>query len=955
MNEGCGCCACLAGAGEHIGIDNRPGLSALHYRAGTYDTMLAAMLRRLSMTPSLQALTTREHDDPAIAFLDAWATTGDVLTFYQERIANEGYLRTAIERRSILELGRLAGYRMKPGVAATVYLAYTIDEKTSTTTIPAGSKVQSTPGADEKPQTFETSDTIEARGAWSALKPRLSEPQAIEAGKHETTLWLAGANTRLEAGDVLLFTFTGNTFELRQVTSVTPHHHVDKLEIVSTLMSSGASKELPESAMTRSAPKSKKKKKAAARDIAVLETTVEEPGVLSTSDRPTFFDELALPAAVPPAGQHDLHQSLGSLLSAGSDFAPLLVGTFKPAISQLVYNALRNVSRTRGGTFLDAFVFRRKANRFGYNAPVNLVAKQEGNSTKVVEVAQTVSSLEADDLVWLDTPDDKVIAGSWVAVIAGGSKPEDSPLAAVVSKVKSADLRTRADYGISSKSTRIQLDDNSGLKKPATFDSLRGTVIYAESEKLTLAEQPVTTLVGRPQIETEPTKLDLGVLLDGFKPGRWVIVTGERADLTASVVTATELAMVAAVQHVLSPPNGGSPYSILILAPKGLAYRYRRDSVTIYGNVVKATHGETRSEILGGGDASQSMQTFTLHNPPLTFVPAPTPDGAASTLVVRVNDVQWHELDSLAAAGPTDRVYVTKTSNDAKTSVVFGNGTAGSRIPTGSDNVRAVYRSGIGRGGNVRAAQITTAISRPLGIKDVVNPMPASGGADPESRDDARRNVPVALQAMGRVVSVRDYADFARTFAGIAKAVAVQLTDGRRQFVHLTIGGTADIDIDPTSDLYRNLVTALGKYGDPYLPFEVALREKLIVAGSANVRILPDYLWSSVYAKLRAALLDALSYDRRDFGQPVFPSEIVAVLQDVDGVDYVELTTLGPIAAGDITAKPGTLFTDIEIKDVQRIVPRLAHWSKTKKNFTAAQIAFLPPDLIDLFVLTEIK
>ena len=50
------------------------------------------------------------HARLPIALLDAWATVGDVLTFYQERIANEGYLRTATERRSVLELARLVGY-----------------------------------------------------------------------------------------------------------------------------------------------------------------------------------------------------------------------------------------------------------------------------------------------------------------------------------------------------------------------------------------------------------------------------------------------------------------------------------------------------------------------------------------------------------------------------------------------------------------------------------------------------------------------------------------------------------------------------------------------------------------------------------------------------------------------------------------------------------------------------
>ena len=46
----------------------------------------------------LPELTARDPDDPAIALLDAWATVADVVTFYQERIANEGFLRTATER-----------------------------------------------------------------------------------------------------------------------------------------------------------------------------------------------------------------------------------------------------------------------------------------------------------------------------------------------------------------------------------------------------------------------------------------------------------------------------------------------------------------------------------------------------------------------------------------------------------------------------------------------------------------------------------------------------------------------------------------------------------------------------------------------------------------------------------------------------------------------------------------
>ena len=119
MNETYGCCEGLEQS-TPLETTNRPGLKALAYRAGTHASFLATMEARLSASDSaLAGLSTRTATDPAIALLDAWAAVADVLTFYQERIANEGYLRTATERRSVLELARLVGYAVRPGVAAT--------------------------------------------------------------------------------------------------------------------------------------------------------------------------------------------------------------------------------------------------------------------------------------------------------------------------------------------------------------------------------------------------------------------------------------------------------------------------------------------------------------------------------------------------------------------------------------------------------------------------------------------------------------------------------------------------------------------------------------------------------------------------------------------------------------------------------------------------------------------
>src|SRR5947209_3140502 len=137
MKLPCGCCSGIQIVTPEA-EQNRPGLTAISYRVGTHAKFLESMIARLSslyldiaaadgsgamsrLYPLKQS-TTRDPSDPSVAMLDSWATVADVLTFYQERIANEGYLPTAIERRSIVELARLIGYKPRPGVSASVYL-----------------------------------------------------------------------------------------------------------------------------------------------------------------------------------------------------------------------------------------------------------------------------------------------------------------------------------------------------------------------------------------------------------------------------------------------------------------------------------------------------------------------------------------------------------------------------------------------------------------------------------------------------------------------------------------------------------------------------------------------------------------------------------------------------------------------------------------------------------------
>jgi hypothetical protein len=205
--DACGCCEAPADL-TPLPLANPPGLSELSYRVGTHGSFKETMLEQLAEAgPSphpLSALTTRQDDDPTIALVDAWASVLDVLSFYQERIVNEGFLRTATERGSVRELASEIGYKLAPGAAACAYLAFeleTAEGAPAEVTLPAGVKVQSLPGPGEQPQTFETIEETEARPEWNSFRPQLTE--TVKLTRQTKQLLLEGA-ANVKSGDLLL-------------------------------------------------------------------------------------------------------------------------------------------------------------------------------------------------------------------------------------------------------------------------------------------------------------------------------------------------------------------------------------------------------------------------------------------------------------------------------------------------------------------------------------------------------------------------------------------------------------------------------------------------------------------------------------------------------------------------------------------------------------------------------
>ena len=409
----------------------------------------------------------------------------------------------------------------------------------------------------------------------------------------------------------------------------------------------------------------------------------------------------------------------------------------------------------------------------------------------------------------------------------------------------------------------------------------RKSKAHIQSAQQPLAEIPVTD-----SVDAGSTYLMLNGLVTGLTPGQAVAVTGGRSD--APTVTVSEVVLILDIQHI-----GG--YTQLQLEASGLQYSYTRSSMTLNANTIAATNGATIavSEVLGSGNASQINQTFSPSRSPITYVPAATATGAQSTLQVQVNNLIWQQVPSLFGLGPTGRNYIARVNDDGTTTLTFGDGINGGLLPTGQNNVTAIYRVGLGTAGNLPAGSISVLQSRPPGLRGVNNPVVASGGADPETLAGARGNAPRTVLTIDRIVSISDYEDFAATFAGIGKAQAISLVLGQSIFIQITVAGVEGAAIDPTSLLLLSLGQAIDAARDPLPQVYISSYQPILFNISATIIIdETDYVEAAVHAQVVSVITAYFAFDQRGLSQPVTAAEVIATMQAVPGVIAVDLTQL---------------------------------------------------------------
>jgi uncharacterized phage protein gp47/JayE len=1013
--EMCSCCEPPARP-TPVTIDNRAGLSAIAYRVGTFSSFRQAMLQALAYTPELEHLKTRLSDDYAITILEMWAIVADILTFYQERLANEAYLLTARHRDSVLRLARLLDYHLRPGAAATAFLAFTLD-KGKQVTIPVGLKVQSVPGQDEKPQKFETLEKISALSSLNRLR-MLPPPVGINPlawGSTEALLapgasGLAAA-AQLRPGDALLL-FGDEAIEELEVREVRTED--DRLILAWSNPIRGLSWDVttrvrkvdrkmrlfgcnapPECMKTMKTEPDEGFFKWELVSITAWDGSGDPPEDNSFGFRPgnrlhleTRYEDLKPGAQFLVSDQGGKNTLVTvTAVEQGQD----RLGPLSDTVTRLTFN--RNIPDIKDRRQVVLYKLTDLVLEFwGYSYPgeistptIFIPGRRTGAET--MEVGRSIAGnayqpgvqvglqeMNAGRTVLLQ--DDR--HGTVAARITGASLLGLE----VVTGSTSLDNTTVFELGLDAKQSRVAtfsvpLPKTLSLTSPqpqvyATIGSLGPRLVRLAQSPADRAEAAGLLEEGLRQADQSLAFSQSEVLV---KNNRLIVlpgVAGVQVSFAASPedkTTARELGLDPEYHQILvglaSAPldpfpalSRANPELEVTIGPIGprtiklagtpttlyeaanqiiaglnaadaapafsqaqvrsanlrlvimpglvgdefqeylvLALKHQSDllldsrSAVLLGNVALASHGETvKSEIIGDGDAAATYQRFDLKKKPVTFVSRGGPEGVRSSLQVLVNGGLWQEVPSLFGRSPTDQVYATQIADDATMTVQFGDGKTGARLPSGRGNIIAGYRQGLGLAGRVRAQTLTTLLDRPVGLKAVTNPNLADGGADPETLDQARRNAPNTVRTFQRAVSLRDFEDLITASGEVAKARATWVWNGLARVVHLTVAGQKGGRFSP--EALARLHDSLADKRDPHHALFLDNFQQVPIVIEATLGVAGARVAAEVEAAARAGLLAELSFEAMDFGQPIHLSDIYRILQEVQGVEWVDIDRL---------------------------------------------------------------
>ena len=838
-------------------IENRPGLSHIRYRLGSYADIRTALLAGLDRKPGLAQWTYRGADDPGIALIEGASILGDILTFYQELYANEAFLRTARWRDSIADLVRLLGYRLSPGLGGRTTFAFEVKGDVPVD-VPAHFPIKADLEHVPKPVEFETADdaitypwlsrfNLYRRLFTPAIAPSTTEFYIDSPDQLLTPIELK-PNDRLVIGEA------NNAANPGRLTNA---------EIV-----------IVDSARELHGRKIYKIKGALKRTGSVSSLTAFKIGR-------TFhhFGHNAAPTFVDPTA------SVASTSSSSTS------------------NGVTTATLTSGGVVLKKTAFSKWLNQptSSYTHAVDYVGNT--GTTRIV-----VPDLAAKDFA-LDAEVRDLATGVRLIVEATlyegyGTHQKPVTLVRKVSAIRSASLTWALTTGSTS---FVTLDQ--------TLTVSEGGITYDLADVRQFLIHEVLSPAIELRAGVQETAETAGNQLYFFGTDAQVQPLADRRLMIVAAGSDPEIVSVVDVQ-TLSASVAERPELRRVSLDRNVTFAgfpNEKPTRTFYGNLIDATEGKRERAVpLGNGDSREAFQTFQIPKSPVTYLisTADTPPEVPE-LQIYVGGRLWTRVPSLFERGPHEEIYIIREDAENHSWVQFGDGVTGARLPSGVKNVVAVYRTGTGAFGPLKPKSKVQGGSKLEGLDAIQMPGVVSGGSAPEEGDIARDAAPGKIQSLDRLVSLEDFESETLAMSGVSKASAAwQLVDNIPQVV-LTVLMTTG-----RSDEIDSVRTTLAAYnasrGPSRFPILVLPGRQQYVVLTATFGFDSTYREEDVTAAVRTALgttsgsptmvddpTGLFSVRRRRFGQREYATSIAGAIQQVDGVVWARVTRLDSLGVAE--------------------------------------------------------
>jgi hypothetical protein len=332
-------------------------------------------------------------------------------------------------------------------------------------------------------------------------------------------------------------------------------------------------------------------------------------------------------------------------------------------------------------------------------------------------------------------------------------------------------------------------------------------------------------------------------------------------------------------------------------------------------NVFPITEGKTvPAEVLGSGDATLAGQTFSLRHSPLTYYRGSPPQ---STLRIAVDGIPWNEALTFYGQPADAKIFVTRRDPSQKTTVYFGDGVHGARLPTGKGNVVATYRYGNAAGQGAPsppATTLVTVVSPQPGLSSIRNPLGVKPGDPPTPAAMIQKQGPASVQTFRYAVSRRDFDTLAKS-AGAAwtRTVTVWNSQIRRSQV------VVYIDAAEGTSTFAAVAAAFAGASDPNRPIQLRAATVVPLKVVVALIVVPGWDPETIRAEVVAALeTGPLSPDHLYIDYPPLEDLIVSACFEVEGVEAalarVELPRKGWDEGTVFTFPSGNLIVRIKVE-----------------------------------------